>query len=334
MSLETNRYWGYRIDTSRIDYFQKELHEDRLRQGWGSDPGQDLRKFGTADFVDAGASKNRRIYEQVKKGHILLVPRLPHWERVAIVEAAEDFDVGYRFGVDEDLEDYGHRFPAKMLGSFTRSSEVVHADIRTTLRYRGRFWNLDVYREHIQRILSSNETARTKPRTTTDGLKSAVEQAFNALRTKLFDQLSSENEGKEWEAILVEVFRGIYPDYLVEHFGDESSESEHGTDILISVPGIDGYGEHEYAIAVQVKDHDSLTEKAIKQIQAAPEYWKKARDFRFVDKCVVLTKDESGQSKHVDAGDTKVIRADELSKIIEEYARRATLMGRGEHPSE
>lgn len=330
MSLGTTRYWGYRIDTSSLDYFRKELCEGRLRQGWGWDPGQDLRKFGTDDFLDAGAGKNRRIFEQVKEGHILLVPHLPHSEQVAIVEAVQDFELGYRF--DKTLEDYGHCFPAKLIGSFTRSSEVVRADIRTTLRYRGRFWNLDVYRESIQRILSSSENDRNKPSTPTDRLESAVEQAFGALRTRLFDQLSSQYEGKDWEPVLVEVFKRIYPDYLVEHTAGPS-ESEHGTDILISIPGMDGR-EHEYAIAVQVKDHDSLTEEAIKQIQAAPEYWEKERPYRFVDKCVVLTKDESKEGQRVDAGDTKIIRANELSKIIEEYARRAIPIGHEEHPSE
>jgi hypothetical protein len=28
-------YWGYRIDTTRIDYFKSELSNGILRQGWG-----------------------------------------------------------------------------------------------------------------------------------------------------------------------------------------------------------------------------------------------------------------------------------------------------------
>lgn len=71
--MGTKRYWGYRIDASAIDFFRKELEEGRLRQGWGYDEGQDLRKM----TVDEGASRNSRMKNEVKKGDILLVPRIP-----------------------------------------------------------------------------------------------------------------------------------------------------------------------------------------------------------------------------------------------------------------
>ena len=335
MAADTNRYWGYRIDTDQIEYFREELEGGRLRQGWGFHPGQDLRKWATTEFVAQGAHKNWRIFEQVKKGHILLVPRLPRWERVAIVEATEDFDVGYTFKIDPFQEDYGHRFPAKIIGSFTRSSRVVSGDIRTTLRCRGRFWSLDVYREDIRKILMSNEAVRTRPQEPTDGLQRAVQQAFKRLGDDLLKKLGQENEGKDWETILAEIFAVIYPDYEVEVVAGQS-EGEHGTDILISVPGIgadaEGNPEHDYAIAIQVKDQNSLTKKAIQQIQAAPSYWKAERGLRFVDTCVVLTKAET--SDHMESGDTKIIWERDLRTIVEAYARRVTSVGRGERLGE
>lgn len=56
-------YWGYRIDTRYIDFFNLELQEGRLRQGWGFDPGQDLRSM----TVNEGASRNISMIERVKK---------------------------------------------------------------------------------------------------------------------------------------------------------------------------------------------------------------------------------------------------------------------------
>lgn len=66
-------FWGYRIDTNNIDFFRNELEEKRLRQGWGYNEGQDLRKL----TVNQGAKGNLPILQKVKKGDILLIPRLP-----------------------------------------------------------------------------------------------------------------------------------------------------------------------------------------------------------------------------------------------------------------
>src|SRR5574344_2550418 len=91
-------YWGYRIDTNCIDYFRQELQEGRLRQGWGWNKKQDLRNMK----MDEGAGRNLSIFNKVKKGDILLVPRCPTWDEVGIVEATEDFDKGYYFDRSEE----------------------------------------------------------------------------------------------------------------------------------------------------------------------------------------------------------------------------------------
>ena len=100
-------YWGYRVDTDAREYFYKEILNDRLRQGWGYDKSQDL-KLG--DKTDQSARRNFPIFNKVKKGDILLVPRIEAWDEVAIVEALEDFNTGYRFEIDPIKKDYGHIF--------------------------------------------------------------------------------------------------------------------------------------------------------------------------------------------------------------------------------
>ena len=73
-------YWGYRICNESASLFNKELQEGRLRQGWGYDLGQDLRNL----TVDDGARKNLKMYKEVKKGDILLIPRIPSWEDITL----------------------------------------------------------------------------------------------------------------------------------------------------------------------------------------------------------------------------------------------------------
>ena len=149
--MERDRnYWGYRICTEYIDFFAKELNLGRLHQGWGYHEGQDLRNM----TYDGGASKNLRMLE-VKKGDYLLVPRLPEWDYVAIVEATEDWRDGYKFEIDEDHEDFGHIFPAKIICVFNRHSEVVSGDIRSTLKNPGRFWNIKYLADDIETIVES-----------------------------------------------------------------------------------------------------------------------------------------------------------------------------------
>ena len=88
-------YWGYRICNEASSFFYEELKEGRLRQGWGYNSGQDLRCL----TYDEGARKNLRMFEEVKKGDILLVPRIPSWEDISIVEATKDWNEGYTFDI-------------------------------------------------------------------------------------------------------------------------------------------------------------------------------------------------------------------------------------------
>lgn len=142
------RYWGYRINIEKIPFFQRELEDGRLRQGWGYDSEHDLRKLDTHPEV----ARHMRMFNEVKQGHILLVPRLPDWDWVSIVEATEDWNVGYRFEISEEHGDYGHIFPAKFLRKFRRSSKPVTGNIRSTLKNQHRFWNIDHYSVDIEKI--------------------------------------------------------------------------------------------------------------------------------------------------------------------------------------
>ena len=84
-------YWGYRIDTRNRKYFFDEINKGFLRQGWGYHDNQDLRNL---DDTEVSARRNFPIFNKVKKGDILLVPRLESWDEIAIVEATEDFNTG------------------------------------------------------------------------------------------------------------------------------------------------------------------------------------------------------------------------------------------------
>ena len=93
------------------------------------------------------------MFNAVKKGDYVLIPRIPEWEFVTIARATEDWDKGYVFGIDEDRKDYGHQFPAEKITHFHRQNQHVHGNVRSTLRCRSRFWDMSYYAESLEELV-------------------------------------------------------------------------------------------------------------------------------------------------------------------------------------
>ena len=147
--MRVKHYWGYRINTEVTEFFRKELDEGRLRQGWGTDERQNLRN----EIVEGDVRRNLRMLHEVKEGDILLIPRLPEWEKISIVEAVKDWDTGYQFKISEK-GDYGHIFPAKLLMVCDRNSEVISKRILSSMRAHCRFLNMDYLQDEIEKIIN------------------------------------------------------------------------------------------------------------------------------------------------------------------------------------
>ena len=225
------RYWGYRIDTSRIDYFWEELQQERLRQGWGRLLGQELPNL----TVDEGAAKNKRMFDEVKQEHILLIPRLPKWDKVAIVKATEDWDTGYRFAISPEYGDYGHIFPAKYITDFSRGSAVVTADLKSTLKSWGRFWNIDHLCDDVEKILAANQqeldSCVDDDTKLMDTIGLAFQETFQHERfgNSLIRHLNKVFGEKSWETVLVEVLKGLLPNAEIKKVsGPQEKKTWHG----------------------------------------------------------------------------------------------------------
>ena len=316
------RYWGYRINTDQIGFFRAELEEGRLRQGWGFDPGQNLRDTK----VDAGAELNRRMYNEVKKGHILLVPSLPMRPEVAIVRATEDWDKGYRFEIHAKQGDYGHIFPAKFLRSFSRGNEHVSGGVASTLRYLGRFWNIDRLGEDVEALLRKPKGELTTVASDSQRFENAIartlSEAFDGIGDdRVYEALNHAFQGAQWENVLVDVFKARFPGCEVTREGGRT-EAEHGTDILIRVPGVvpeaPGYG-----IAVQVKDHEGVVDSGVLGQIAKAERWDEDPHLTLVDKVVLVTKaNKKDNAELVEDGKkagVSVVFADDLKALLRAY---------------
>ena len=321
--MSERNYWCYRIDTNKIKFFKKELHNGRLRQGWGWDEGQNLKDFK----VDEGAGRNLAMFNKVKKGDILLIPQLPSWGHIAIAEATEDWSKGYRFEIDKSSGDYGHIFPAKFHKKFTRNNENVTGNLRSTLKNPSRFWSINHYSEDVESLLLIPEDGLVKKQDHQSRLTSIVGDVFTEsfdetlFSDKLYDRFIEQFTREEWEFALVNGLSELFPFYQVERVGGKE-EKNHGTDILIKLPSL--LSDYEYAIAIQVKDYEgTVGNSVIKQINKADAYWE-SENLKLIEKWVIVTKAPRTSNLELAKNDSnvKVIFAGELKELLNRIGRR------------
>ncbi len=327
MNTRKTRYWGFRIDKRNPDFFWNELHNGNLRIGWGFDKRQNLRKQKQyAEFWKGGADgakPNLKILERVKKGDMLLVPQIPDWDKVAVVEATEDFDKGYRFEIPGNEGDYGHIFPAKIERSFARSNKHVSGNIRSTLKAQCRFWNLDWCRDDVEEIRVAPQSELEKAQSNIDRLGNAINTAFNEFSKKfeqdVCERINRATNAEAWEYVLVDVLKTLFPQYNVERVGGKS-EAHHGTDILMKIPA--PFGGYEYGIAIQVKDYEGrVGEHVIDQINKAKDAWREG-GVKIIENVVVLTKAKKEENGHLinSASGVKFMFSNELNPTLFQYA--------------
>lgn len=285
--MRDKHYWGYRTDKANQPYFAAELLAGRLRQGWGYDPGQDLRNL----TFDGGAKRNLRILREVKQGDILLVPNVPEWGKTGIVEATEDFDKGYAFTLAPGQKDFGHSFPTILVGTFARSSDASDAAIRRTFRSSSRFWNINYLAEQIERLRRAAESDRGQPTTITQRLDAAVAQATatarEALASSLGETLVKRLQNHEWEQALVETLQVVYPEYEIVRTGG-AGEKQHGADIMMRIKS--PFSDVRHVVAIQVKDWAGPGDtSALNQIDKATAI-EESPDVKLLERWVFLVK--------------------------------------------
>lgn len=315
--MEKN-YWGYRIDVKNQDFFFKELEQGRLRQGWGYAENQKL-----PDTKDSGAKKNLSMHDKVKKGDILLIPRLPDWGSVAIAEAIEDWNEGYKFEIDDEKKDYGHIFPAKYIGCFNRHGKDVSGNIQSTLKARNRFWNISRLSEDVEKIMKNLE-GNKESTSVIENIKNIVSEKVKTYFDlkeccdRIVDEYNKKFTASQWEEVLKNVLEKIYPEYKIKKMGG-SKEEEHGTDVLVNVRGIS----ENYNIAIQVKNYtgeisDENIDIIIDQVNKAEKYgWE---DGKLIDKILVITpaKEEENPKliEECQKNKIRVIFSEELKNLI------------------
>jgi hypothetical protein len=314
------QYWAFRIHTRNVAAIEKELLQGRLRQGWGSVPGQDLRNM----MVDDGARRNRRMYEQVKKGDRLLIPHLPHYGQITVAEATQDWNEGYIFSPLEGFNEYGHIFPAKRLTNFARTNRHVPAALRDTFRNPSRFWNVTNLAGEIDEIIKRSPVELESTSSVVDRWKEKIAQLVqeSALDDKMYNAARGYTSKSDWEFLLVAALQALNPQWEVKRTGGRA-EVEHGTDILATMPDI--FARDTYGVAIQVKDfEDKVGTAPLEQIRKATEFWK-SRHIRILDRVLILLNcDRVGNEEIQEAAakhpEVRIIWGPDVHKLVSRSA--------------
>lgn len=348
MNYDNRRYWAIRSDKNNMKLLFGELTEGRLRQGWGSDPSQDLRLL--QDEIEKGGSWWNRLTsvqkealpqlrmlrdsaDSIKKGDIVIIPNLPVYGFFCIAEV--DGDYTYEpMQLDEDVDineleqDYGHILPIQLLtpNGVHKFSEQVDAGIRSTLRTPMRMWNLDFYKEAIDKLvavarsgldltIASSGEARLE-----NAWDTALAHAAEALLEKLGEELNSKFQAAEWEEPIKVVMGNLYPGANIRWVG---GPSEMGADVIIEVP--DCFGGSPWLVIIQVKNYTgSIGKDVLTQIKTAYDHYSK--EGRILQLIVMTTADEtangyleSSQSLEKEIGvPIKVVLRKQMMKIMSE----------------
>lgn len=150
-------YWAmhtwertWRGDGQRA-YVWSEIQRGRLRQGWGWDDSQDLRRVqaqldGGLDLTgwEADAWKARRMLTEradaIHVDDLVIAVAVPEWHLFVVCRVVGP----YEFDSRAEIADYGHVLPVEIVaGPLDRSARAVGEPMHHALNNRTRLWRID-----------------------------------------------------------------------------------------------------------------------------------------------------------------------------------------------
>ena len=145
-----------------------------------------------------------------------------------------------------------------------------------------------------------------------------IESVNPTIEKTIHQKMKSQFNAEEWEYPLVAGLEVLFPNYQVESTGG-LDEHEHGTDILIAIPG--PLENVQYGIAIQVKDWRGKgasqdINEAIEKLKLADEGWPRMRsDLRIIEKILVVT-DIKVPVEQRNYSDVTIIDAPSLKRLL------------------
>ena len=278
-------YWSMRTSRDNEEVIAgllNELREGRLRQGWGYKDDQNLDKVLSNNRHALNDAQKETLlhwrmgngdgHDYMQKDDIVLVPNTPEYGRFTICRVTGD----YYFN-REPFDDYGHIRPVEVLTreGVANNHEMVHTDLRRSLRCRLRMWNVYRHRDSLDTIVDALENNKLKAEDLVSKI-SPIERAENIVDAAILDRIKSTKEeivekiggsfrAEEYETVLQSALKHLF---RVE-VANTSGPAERGADLEIIIHNPFSDSEH-WVVPIQVKDyHDQVDAHVAGQLETA-----------------------------------------------------------------
>lgn len=264
------QYAVIRTDKNHRAYILAELNQNRLRQGWGYVPEQDLRKIAEKRTRNAPLTPteqqawgNRRMLETEWNGlqpdDIVICPNLPEYGRWVLARVTGP----YRFdeGDPDNNTDYRHCLPVEPLRAPDGTVAVInpnnaHVDarLRQTMRNMRRLWSIDYLADAVERMRTATAEGvdLSTAHTPSERREAFFTKTRQAITHAVWDQLQQNVHGAELEHLLVPILESVYG-AGTEYVKAVGGRGEKGADIIVNARGPQGL---RFRTAIQVKMHD------------------------------------------------------------------------------
>ena len=272
-------YVVIRTSAQHREFVADELRQGRLRQGWGWEPSQDLRKLKSR--IEAGESlpdweqaawRNRGLLELVV-GDLIVMPNVPWYGVWSIANVAGE---PYAYEIPAAIGDLGHIVPVRPLLKTDGSLAVVNprnalvdARLRGTMRTMRRMWRIDWLGEAVNALVKAIREGVDVGEETEPGQIHAafLDNVRRGAMSEVARQLDRFYRGAEFEALLVHLLGEIYGRDAIEHV---AGPTEAGVDLIVTAREPLGVA---FRVGVQAKryrgtHHDTY---ALDQVQHALE---------------------------------------------------------------
>ena len=259
--------WFWNIDRDRKAFFNRELKEGRLRQGWGYQEDLDLRKIEQSieeeepltDRQESAWSRCSDMITRIAPGDIVVVKNVPSGDHFTLARVIEG---GYRFEISEETGDQGHILPVKRIGAYNKNAEAVPTPmVRALNRERHPIRKTKAHHERVVNLaeVDPGEAQEAEP------FKEMVEGWKEGLRNHLEEMLQKKLSPRRAERLVLEMLRndGLDVEWT-------AGPKERGADLATKT--MLGYG-MSTNIAIQVKYHPGRENnpKVLDQIEQAFE---------------------------------------------------------------
>ena len=241
--------WFWNIDRGRQDFFNRELKEGRLRQGWGYQENLDLREIERSieegepltDRQESAWSRCSDMLTRIAPGDLVVVKNVPSGDHFTVVRVIEG---GYRFEISEETGGQGHTLPVQRIGAYNKNAGAVPSPmVRALNRERHPIRRTNAHHERVINLAEVDpETAQQA-----EPFKEMVESWKDGLRSHLEEMLQKKLSPQGAERLVLEVLRNDGLDVKWT-----AGPNERGADLTTKT--MIGYG-MSTNIAVQVKNH-------------------------------------------------------------------------------